>query len=327
MEVALTIISQEGVTWNDWCALADACEEFEIPTLLSADHYLSRTDELGNVAHDAWTVIAGLAARTSTLRLGTHVTPVTFRPPAVLANAAATADHISGGRIELGLGAGWMDREHEAFGFPFPEPRVRRQMLAEQIEIVHRLWTEERVSFRGDHYTLENAPGRPKPVQSPHPRILVGGSGTRGTAIPAARFADEYNTAWIDHPREFAQIRERVIRACEQVGRDPATMRFSLAVHCIVGATHDEAMDRARAIYDLRPREQGFDDWFATFTENRLLGAVDEVAEALLPYAAAGADRVTIMHTLHTDLESIQLIGERLSPLLAASQTPARPAA
>jgi F420-dependent oxidoreductase-like protein len=327
MEVALLIISQEGVTWSDWCALADACEEVGIPTLLSADHYLSTTDELGNVAHDAWTVIAGLAARTSRLRLGTLVTPVTFRPPAVLANAVATADHISGGRIELGLGGGWMEREHQAFGFPFPELRVRRQMLAEQLEIVHRLWTEERVSFRGNHYTLENAPGRPKPAQSPHPPIVVGASGTRGTAVPAARFADEYNTAWIAHPSEFADIRRRVIRACVEVGRDPATMRFSLAIHCVVGATRGEAMDRARAIYDLRPRDQNFDEWFASFTEYRLVGSVEEVAASLRPYAEAGADRLMIMHILHTDLDSVQLIGERLSPLLDASQAPAQPAA
>jgi F420-dependent oxidoreductase-like protein len=321
MEVALTIITQGGVTWSDWCALADRCEQSGIRTLLAADHYLSNVDELGSVSHDAWTVLAGLAARTSTLRLGTLVTPVTFRHPAVLANTVATADHISGGRVELGLGGGWMDREHEAFGFPFPEPRVRRQMLAEQLEIVHRLWTEERVTFNGDHYTLENAPGRPNPVQSPHPRIVVGAGATRSTAIPAARFADEYNTAWIDHPREFADMRGRVIRACEEVGRDPATMRFSIAIHCVVGETHDEAMDRARAIYDLRPRDETFDDWFASFTEYRLVGTVDEVADALLPYAAAGADRITIMHILHTDLESIRLIGEQVGPLLAASPT------
>ena len=320
MDLALTIISQEGVTWDDWCALADACERCEIPTLFSADHYLSRSDELGNVAHDAWTVIAGLAARTSTLRLGTLVTPVTFRQPAVLANAVATADHISAGRIELGLGSGWMDREHEAFGFPFPEPRIRRQMLAEQLEIVHRLWTEERITFRGNHYTLENAPGRPKPVQSPHPPIVIGAGATRGSTIPAARFADEYNTAWIEHPREFADMRARVISACDEVGRDPRTMRYSIAIHCVVGATHDEAMDRARAIYELRPRDETFDDWFVTFSECRPVGSVEEVAAALRPYADAGADRLMIMHILHTDLESIRLIGEQLSPLLAASQ-------
>jgi alkanesulfonate monooxygenase SsuD/methylene tetrahydromethanopterin reductase-like flavin-dependent oxidoreductase (luciferase family) len=235
----------------------------------------------------------------------------------VLANTAATADHVSGGRIELGLGAGWMDREHEAFGFPFPAARVRRQMLAEQLEIVHRLWTEERVTFHGSHYTLENAPGRPKPLQSPHPPIIVGGAGTRGTAIPAARFADEYNTAWIAHPSEFGAIRQRVLDACDEVGRDPAAMRFSLAVHCVIGTTRDEAMGRAQAIYHLRPRDQSFDDWFASFNEYRLVGSVEEVATELRTYAEAGADRLMIMHNLHRDLESIQLIGEQLAPRLA----------
>jgi len=317
VELDLLIITQGGVTWDHWCAIADACERSGVPTLFAGDHYLSGTDELGHVSHDAWTIVTGLAGRTSVLRLGTMVTPVTFRPPAVLANAVATADHVSGGRIELGLGAGWMEREHEAFGFPFPEPRVRRQMLAEQLEIVHRLWTEERVTFRGDHYRLEDAPGRPRPLQSPHPPIIVGGGATRGTTIPAARFADEYNTAWIEHPREFPDMRARVIRACDEVGRDPETMRFSIAIHCVVGATHDEAMDRARAIYELRPRDESFDDWFEAFTEYRLVGSVDEVAAALRPYAEAGANRLMIMHILHTDLESIQLIGEQLSPRLA----------
>jgi F420-dependent oxidoreductase-like protein len=316
MNLGVLIIGQEDVTWDDWCALADACERFGIETLLSGDHYISTNDELGNVAHDAWMTIAALAARTSSLRLGTQVTPVTFRPPALLANMVATADHVSGGRVELGLGAGWMEREHEAFGFSFPEMRVRLDMFAEQLEIVQRLWTEERVSFAGEHYTLVDAPGMPKPLQSPHPPIVVGGSGTRGTAIPAARFADEYNTAWIEHPGEFAAIRERVVAACAEVGRDPATMRFSVAIHSVVGTSRSDVLEKARAIYALRPREQGFDDWFAGFTESRLVGTVDEIGEQLLTYAEQGADRVTLIHSLHRDLDSIQLIGERLVPVL-----------
>ena len=323
MKLGVLIVGQEGVTWDDWCALADACERFGIETLFSGDHYISQNDEVGNVAHDAWTTIAALAARTSSLRLGTLVTPVTFRPPALLANVVATADHVSGGRIELGLGAGWMEREHEAFGFPFPEMRVRLKMFAEQLEIVHGLWTEERVSFAGEHYTLVDAPGMPKPLQSPHPLIVVGGSGTRGTAIPAARFADEYNTAWIEHPGEFAAIRERVLAACTEVSRDPATMRFSIAIHCVVATSRDEALEKSRAIYALRPREQGFDDWFAGFAESRLVGSVDEVGEQLLAYAEQGADRVMLIHSLHRDLESIQLIGERLVPVLRQAGKPA----
>src|SRR6195256_3652455 len=165
MRIALMIEGQEGVSWEQWCALADACEEHGIDTLFRSDHYISQSNETGNVAHDAWTTLAGLAARTSTLRFGTLVSPATFRLPTLLANAVATVDHISGGRIELGLGAGWMEREHRAYGFPFPETSTRRQMFAEQLEIVPRLGTEEHVDFRGRHYTLENAPAQPKPVQ------------------------------------------------------------------------------------------------------------------------------------------------------------------
>jgi F420-dependent oxidoreductase-like protein len=315
VDLALVIITQGNVTWPDWCDVADACERYGVPTLFAADHYIS-LDELGEVSHDAWTVIAGLAARTSTLRLGTLVTPVTFRPPAVLANAVATADHISGGRIELGLGAGWMEREHEAFGFPFPELKVRRQMLAEQLEIIDRLWTDDRVTFHGEHYRLENAPGRPRPLQSPHPPIIVGGNGKRGSALPAARFADEYNAAWIHHPEEFPEIRDRVIATCEEVGRDPATMRFSTAIHCLVGISHGEAMDRAHTVYALRPRDETFDAWFAEYSKTRLIGSVEDVARALRPYADAGAERVMLMQALHKDLEQVQLIGERLAPLL-----------
>ena len=221
MRVALMIEGQEGVTWEHWCALADACEEHGIETLFRSDHYISQSNEDGNVAHDAWTTIAALAARTTTLRFGTLVSPATFRLPALLANAAATADHVSGGRIELGLGAGWMEREHRAFGFPFPETPVRLAMFAEQLEIVHRLWTEERVDFHGEHYTLENAPGLPKPVQQPHPPLIVGGSGTRGTASPP-RASPTSTTRRSSRRRTSPRSAARSSAACE---RGPAATR------------------------------------------------------------------------------------------------------
>src|SRR3954464_5193199 len=161
------IEGQEGVTWQEWCDLADACEAHSVETLFRSDHYISQSNEDGNVAHDAWTTLAGLAARTTTLRLGTLVSPATFRLPGLLANVVATVDHVSGGRIELGLGGGWMEREHRAYGFPFPETSVRLEMFAEQFEIVHRLWTEDRVDFRGRHYTLEEAPAPPPPPPPP----------------------------------------------------------------------------------------------------------------------------------------------------------------
>jgi F420-dependent oxidoreductase-like protein len=306
MRLALMIEGQEGVTWPEWCALADACEQHGVATLFRSDHYISQSNENGNVAHDAWTTLAGLAARTTTLRLGTLVSPATFRLPGLLANAVATVDHISGGRVELGLGAGWMEREHRAYGFPFPETATRLAMFAEQLEIVHRLWSEDRVDFRGAHYSLEDAPAQPKPLQQPHPPILVGGSGTRGTAEPAARFADEYNTPFAS-PEEFAQIRTKVQTACEATGR---TLRYSTMTGCLIGETRADALERARQLYERVPREPSFDDWLAAYAQRAVVGSVEEVAERLREYERAGCERVMVQHLLHTDLEPVRLIGE-----------------
>jgi F420-dependent oxidoreductase-like protein len=305
MRLALMIEGQEGVTWQDWCALADACEEHGVETLFRSDHYISQGDEAGNVAHDAWTTIAALTARTSKLRFGTLVSPATFRAPGLLANAAATADHVSGGRIELGLGAGWMEREHRAYGFPFPEMRTRVEMLAEQVEIVHRLWTEERVDFRGLHYTLADAPAQPKPVQQPRPPLIVGGSGGRGTVEPARRFADEYNTPFVS-PVDAATIRAKV-----------PDLRFSVMTGFLVGETRAEALDRARTLFSRRPRETTFDEWLPRVEAVGLVGSVDEVTERLRAYERAGCDRVMLQHLLHTDLEPVRLIGRELAPALA----------
>jgi len=305
MRLALMIEGQEGVTWEHWCALADACEEHGVETLFRSDHYISQGDEARNVAHDAWTTIAALAARTSTLRFGTLVSPATFRLPGLLANAAATADHVSGGRIELGIGAGWNEREHRAYGFPFPETSVRVEMLAEQVEIVHRLWTEERVDFRGRHYTLEDAPAQPKPVQKPRPPLLVGGSGGRGTVEPALRFADEYNTPFVS-PEEAARIRAKVAR-----------LRFSVMTGFLVGETHEEMRERAHELYVRRSREQSFDEWLAAYAERCVVGSVEEVVAQLREYEGAGCDRVMLQHLLHTDLEPVRLLGRELTPALA----------
>jgi F420-dependent oxidoreductase-like protein len=300
------IEGQEGVSWGQWCALADACEEHGIDTLFRSDHYISQSDESGNVAHDAWTTLAGLAARTTALRLGTLVSPATFRLPGLLANAVATVDHISGGRVELGLGAGWMEREHRAYGFPFPETRTRLAMFAEQLEVVHRLWSEERVDFHGAHYTLEDAPAQPKPLQRPHPPILVGGSGTRGTAEPAARFADEYNTPFAS-PEDFAKIRAKVQDACIDTGR---TLRYSTMTGCLIGDTRADALDRAKQLYERVPREPSFDDWLAAYSQRALVGSVDEIAERLREYERAGCERVMLQHLLHADLEPVRLIAK-----------------
>jgi F420-dependent oxidoreductase-like protein len=296
--LALMIEGQEGVTWEQWCALADACERHGVDTLFRSDHYISQSAEATSVAHDAWTTIAGLAARTRTLRFGTLVSPATFRLPGLLANAAATADHISGGRIELGIGAGWMEREHRAYGFPFPDTSTRVAMFAEQLEIVHRLWTEERVTFHGSHYTLEDAPAQPKPLQQPHPPLLVGGSGKRGTVEPALRFADEYNAPFVS-PDEFARIKTKV-----------PGLRASTMTGFIVGETREDALDRARTLYGRVPRDVDFGTWLDRYSARAIVGSVDEARARLREYEQAGCDRVMLQHLLHADLEPVRLLAE-----------------
>ena len=233
MRVALMIEGQQGVTWEQWVALARTCEESGIEALFRSDHYIGFHAPDANGSLDCWTTLAALAAVTTTLRLGSLVSPVTFRHPSVLAKAAATADHVSGGRVELGIGGGWMEREHAAYGFAFPETPVRMEMLAEQIEIVHRQWTEESFDFEGRHYQLEDSIALPKPVQDPHPPLIVGGAARSGTLVPAVRWADEYNTTF-PSDEEVVERRRRLLEECDRQGREP--LRFSIMTTCIVGA-------------------------------------------------------------------------------------------
>ena len=298
------IEGQEGVSWEQWVALAEACEEHGIEALFRSDHYLSQGDGGRRDALDAWTTLAGLAARTARLRLGTLVSPVTFRHPAVLAKSAVTVDHISGGRVEVGMGAGWMEAEHRAYGFPFPEVAERLRLLAEQLETVRDHWTD--------------GPALPKPLQKPHPPLIVGGTGGRGTTEPAARFADEYNTLLAD-PEECARRRQALDRACESVGRDPATMRFSLMTGCLVGADAGELRERGRRLLARRGEEDGDPDALvARYRERGVAGTPDEVVERLRELRDAGrVDRVMLQHLQHDDLEMVALIGREVAPKLA----------
>jgi alkanesulfonate monooxygenase SsuD/methylene tetrahydromethanopterin reductase-like flavin-dependent oxidoreductase (luciferase family) len=246
------------------------------------------------------------------VRLGTLVSPATFRHPSLLAKAVVTADHVSNGRVELGLGAGWMVPEHEQYGFPFPPTPERVEIFAEQLEIVARTWTEERLDFEGRHYRLRGLTALPRPVQQPRPPLIVGGSARPATLRPAARWADEYNTpfATLDELRRRRARFEQVL--CEE-GRDPGSMRFSLMTGLIVGETRADALERARRLYEREPREHGFDEWLHHYSKASLVGSVDEVGERLREIAAIGVDRVMLQHLLHEDLEPVRLIGRELS--------------
>jgi F420-dependent oxidoreductase-like protein len=219
MRVCLMIEGQEDVTWEQWVALAEACERSGIEALFRSDHYLSVEGKGGRGSLDAWATISALAAITSRLRLGTLVSPASFRHPSVLAKMVVTADHVSGGRIELGLGAGWLEAEHRAYGFPFADTKTRMDVLAEQLEIVHSSWKPGPFSFSGEHYRIEELDALPKPVQQPHPTLIVGGSGGPRSLALAARFADEYNTPFASVER-CRELRAKLADACEKEGRE-----------------------------------------------------------------------------------------------------------
>ena len=219
MRIALMLEGQEGISWEQWLALARAAEDASLDGLFRSDHYRSimRGDPAGSL--DAWTTLAGLAAATSGIRLGTMVSPVTFRPASVLAKAATTVDHISGGRVELGIGAGWFESEHDTYGFPFLTTRERLDELDRQLAEIERQWTEADDVW-------------PKPVQQPHPPIIVGGTREAADGGAAVRFADEYNTVFPSV--EEARDRRRVLDdAAAAAGREP--FRFSMMIGCVVG--------------------------------------------------------------------------------------------
>jgi F420-dependent oxidoreductase-like protein len=321
MELNLMIEGQEGVTWTQWVALARTCESHGIPKLFRSDHYLNLGGAADRGSLDAWGTLCGLAALTSTLRLGTLVSPATFRHPSELAKLVTTADQISGGRVELGLGAGWNEREHEAYGFPFPALGERMDVLEEQLQVVLGNWSGTAAapfSFDGEHYTLRALDAEPKPVQEPHPPLLIGGSGGRRSNRLAARYADEYNTVFVT-VQEAAERRERLAAACEAEGRP--MLPLSVMTCVLVGADEAELAQRAARLEQRIGAEQG--SILRETPHGWIVGTVPDAAEQLRALADAGIERVFCQHLLHDDLDAVALIGERLAPLVGGGASPA----
>ena len=283
MRVCLMVEGQEGVEWEHWLSLAEAAESAGLEGLFRSDHYqaIGKGSPAGSL--DAWTTLAGLAARTKTLRLGTMVSPVTFRPASVLAKSVVTVDHISGGRAELGIGAGWFEREHDAYGFPFLTTRERLDELDRQLEEITRQWT-----------TADDI--WPKPLQQPRPPIIVGGTAKPRTVRAAVRFADEYNTVFptVDEARERKQVLDTAAR---EAGRDPLV--YSMMIGCLVG--RDER--------DLEQRQQRFRAEISGDLPP-VHGTVEQVVDQLREYEAVGVERVMLQQLLHDDLEQVSLLGE-----------------
>lgn len=300
---------QQGELYDDQRAAAQTAETLGFDAFFRSDHLVRIGEgDPGPGPTDSWVTLGALARETSTIRLGTLVTSATFRLPGLLAVQVAQVDAMSGGRVEFGLGAGWYEEEHEAYGVPFPPMGERFDRLTEQLEIVTGLWgtdERERFSFRGDHYTLRDCPALPRPAQSPPP-VIIGGVGAHRTPELVARFAHEYNIPF--PPIDFVpEAYENVDRACEEAGRDPATVVRSVALVVCVGANDAEISRRAAAI----GRE--VDELRA----NGVAGTPAEAVDRLAAFAAVGVERVYLQLLDLADLDHLHLVGNDVLPALS----------
>lgn len=300
---------QQGATYDDLLRVAKATEDLGFDAFFRSDHYLKMGDVTGLPGPtDAWTTLAGLARDTSRVRLGTLVTAATFRYPGPLAIAVAQVDQMSGGRVELGLGTGWYEDEHTAYGLPFPPLGERFERLEEQLAIITGLWTTphgETFSHDGKHYRLTDSPALPKPVQRPRPPILLGGGGPKRTPRLAATYADEFNVPF-QSVDDAAAAYARVRAACAAAGRaiEPT---YSVAQVVCVGRDEAEIQRRAGAIGREASELRG----------NGLAGTPAEVVEKLGRFAEAGAERVYLQVLDLSDLDHLELIASEIAPQVA----------
>jgi F420-dependent oxidoreductase-like protein len=298
----------QGATYDQLLAVARTTQDCGYDAFFRSDHYLRMSPgDPRPGPSDAWMTLAGLARDTERIRLGTLVSPVTFRLPAVLALQVAQVDAMSGGRVELGLGAGWFEDEHQAFGLPFPSDPERYDRLEEQLEILRGLWDTpdgECFSYKGTNYAITDNPGLPKPAQPRVPLILGGAARPRG-AVLAARFADEFNAGFTT-PEEIAARFERVRAACREQGRDPAELTYSVALSTVCGEDDRRLAERAAAT------GQDVDALRTT----GLAGTPDELVDRIGAYAGVGATRVYLQIWDLDDLAMLELIAERVMPQL-----------
>jgi F420-dependent oxidoreductase-like protein len=310
MQLRIFTEPQQGASYDDLLAVARAAESLGFDAFFRSDHYVNFGPGDGLPGStDAWITLAGLARDTTRIRLGTLVSPITFRLPGPLAISVAQVDAMSGGRVELGLGTGWHDGEHTAYGIPFPPFGTRFELLEDQLAIITGLWDTpvgERFSFAGTHYQLDESPALPKPVQRPHPPVVLGGIGQRRTPRLAARFANELNGSFV--PLEhFRGMQEGANTACEAIGRDPATLIRSVAQTVCCGTDEKDLTRRAEAIG--RPLEQ--------LRAGAVAGTPEEVAERLHTFASAGAQRAYLQILDLADRDHLELIAAEVAPLVA----------
>lgn len=299
MDFRVFLEPQQGATYDDQLAVAQAAESLEYSAFFRSDHYVAMSGAGLPGPTDSWVTLAGIARETSSIRLGTLVTSATFRFPGPLAISVAQVDAMSCGRVEFGIGAGWFEAEHRAYGIPFPNLGERFDRLEEQLEIITTMWATpigETFDFTGTHYTITNSPALPKPVQLPHPPIIIGGGGARRTPALAARYAAEFNLAF--PTREFAPVQiDRVRAALQRTGRGTDGLIFSAAFAVCAGRDDAEVARRAGAI------SRDVDELRAN---TPLAGTPAEIVDRLGPFAEAGVQRVYLQLLDTGDLEHLE---------------------
>ncbi len=309
MRLALMIEPQQGLSYEEQLMIARRAEAAGFHALLRSDHYQSFPGRPGRATTDAWAVLAGLARETNRIRLGTLVSPVTFRHPGHFAKLVATVDEMSGGRVEVGVGAGWNADEHTQLGLDFPASRVRMDMLEDQLAILHGLWDEpDGWNYRGRTAGVSGAIFHPKPVQSPRPPIVLGGYGKRRSIELAARYADEYNTCGLD-PDACSETFRALSQACVAIGRDARSVRRSAMVGALVGSDRGEFERRleAQLAFTEVPANQK-DSWLEE-RAHWILGSRREALDRMRDYVDAGCERLVLQVLLPRDLDMIDLLG------------------
>ena len=308
MDLRIFTEPQQGASYDDQLAVARRTEECGFSAFFRSDHYMAMGGDGLPGPTDSWVTLAGLARETSTIRLGTLVTSATFRNPGPLAISVAQVDVMSGGRVDLGLGAGWFEAEHTAYGLPFPDTKERFDRLEEQLAIITGLWRTpvgEKFSFDGDHYVIADSPALPKPSSPDGPPIIVGGHGKRRTPRLAARYAAEVNVGFSVAKVVGAQF-ERAREACETIGRDPGSMVYSAALTVCCGRDEAEVRRRAEAIGRTADELAG----------SGVAGTPAECVETIGRYASAGAERIYLQVMDLDDLDHLDVIAAEVMPQL-----------
>ena len=319
MQLGVMIEGQEGLTWDRWRQIMTCVEALGFESLWRSDHFMSIVDA-NRDSLETWVALTLTAAETTRLRFGPLVCPITFRHPSLLARMAAAVDALSGGRLVLGVGAGWNDQEHRAFGLPFPPLQERMDRLEEGLEVITRLLRDEPAQFAGRYYQLEGPNPRPKPVQRPRIPVLIGTTSERRMLRIVARYADEWDVPGTITPAAYRAKRERLAAYCRAINRDPREIRHCVSTAFLIGRNEREIRRRIKAMQQLMPHLASLDASGvrdALRKEEWLIGTPEQIVAALQALADEGVERVMLQHNDQTDFEALELIAREVMPAIA----------